>query len=198
MRDRKTVVDRPLTEVLDNPADRTERRRAKSLVSQIQRHYESVRSSSLRNVRTPGAILDSAIERLQQFDSNISLNKPQSAPSSSSSKRDQGHWKTKTQNEWHRGRVRVCCFLFSWNIFIDRKYRRRPTTSKNRRKRAQVDLVEKSTTIGPMCSWAEKCHLKNQYHNINVWLVRAVFSLKFSSECAISALFLSFTREKLD
>ena len=91
MRDRKTVVDRPLTEVLDNPADRTERRRAKSLVSQIQRHYESVRSSSLRNVRTPGAILDSAIERLQQFDSNISLNKPQSAPSSSSSKRDQGH-----------------------------------------------------------------------------------------------------------
>lgn len=84
MRDRKTVVDRPLTEVLDNPKNRTEQRRAKSLVSQIQRHYEDVRSSSLRNVRTPGSILDSAIERLQQFDGNISLSKPRSAPSPSS------------------------------------------------------------------------------------------------------------------
>lgn len=75
MRDRKTVIDRPLEEVLNNRKDKTNQRRAKSLVTQIQRHYEQVRGVSLRSVRTPGAILDTAIDRLQRFDSNISLSK---------------------------------------------------------------------------------------------------------------------------
>lgn len=80
MRDRKTVIDQPLNEVLDNRKDKTNQRRAKSLVNQIQRHYEQVRGVSLRSVRTPGTILDTAIDRLQRFDSNISLSK-QTLPS---------------------------------------------------------------------------------------------------------------------
>ena len=197
MRDRKTVIDRPLTEVLDKPADRTERRRAKSLVSQIQRHYESVRSTSLRSVRTPGSILDSAIERLQQFDSNISLNKPQSAPSSSSSKRDQGHWETKTKIEWHRWRVRVRVVFSFAEIYLLTE-NKEEQHRKTKRKREQDGFAEKTTTIGQMCSCAKKCQLKKQYHNINVWLARAVFSSRFSFERVISGVCLVFKRKKLD
>ena len=73
IRDRKTIIDQPLGEVLNNNKDKINQRRAKSLVTQIQQHYEQVRSVSLRSVRTPGSILDAAIDRIQQFDSNISL-----------------------------------------------------------------------------------------------------------------------------
>lgn len=71
VRDRKTVVDVPLPEALKSKADR---RRAQSLVSQVQKHYENVRSVSLRTVRTPGTILETAIDRIQKFDENLSLN----------------------------------------------------------------------------------------------------------------------------
>lgn len=84
IRDRKTVIERPLTDVLDNQKDKVNQRNAKSLVSRIQRHYENVRSVSLRTVRTPGAILDTALDRLQRFDTNISLNRVCSPPSRSS------------------------------------------------------------------------------------------------------------------
>lgn len=50
-------------------------------MTQIQRHYEQVRSISLRSVRTPGTILDTALERLQSFDINISLGKQTPPPS---------------------------------------------------------------------------------------------------------------------
>lgn len=80
IRDRKTIVDQPLDQVLNNSKDKLNQRRAKSLVTQIQRHYEQVRSISLRSVRTPGTILDTALERLQRFDTNISLRK-QTPPS---------------------------------------------------------------------------------------------------------------------
>jgi len=75
MRDRKTIIDQPLDQVLNNNKDKLNQKRAKSLVTQIQRHYERVRSVSLRSVRTPGTILDTAIDRLQRFDTNISLSK---------------------------------------------------------------------------------------------------------------------------
>ncbi len=75
IRDRKTIIDQPLSQVLNNNKDKLNQRRAKSLVTQIQRHYEQVRSVSLRSVRTPGTILDTAIDRLQRFDTNISLSK---------------------------------------------------------------------------------------------------------------------------
>ena len=75
LRDRKTIIDQPLSQVLNNNKDRVNQRRAKSLVTHIQHHYEQVRSVSLRSVRTPGTILDTAIDRLQEFDTNISLNK---------------------------------------------------------------------------------------------------------------------------
>ena len=145
MRERKTVIDRPLTDVLDNPTNRTERRRAKSLVSQIQRHYESVRSTSLRSVRTPGSILDSALERLQQFDSNISLNKPQSAPSSTSSKRDQGHWETKTRIEWHRWRVRArVVFSFAEIYLLTENKEQHSQTKENENKTALLRKLQQT------------------------------------------------------
>ncbi|UJR37722.1 hypothetical protein I4U23_030417 [Adineta vaga] len=75
IRDRQTVIDQPLGQVLNNNKDKVNQRRAKSLVTEIQRHYEQVRSISLRSVRTPGTTLDRAINRLQRFDSNISLKK---------------------------------------------------------------------------------------------------------------------------
>jgi hypothetical protein len=75
MRDRRTIIDQPLGQVLNNNKDKINQRRAKSLVTQIQRHYEQVRSISLRSVRTPGTTLDRAITRLQRFDTNISLKK---------------------------------------------------------------------------------------------------------------------------
>jgi hypothetical protein len=75
MRDRRTIIDQPLGQVLNNNKDKINQRRAKSLVTQIQRHYEQVRSISLRSVRTPGTQLDRAITRLQRFDTNISLKK---------------------------------------------------------------------------------------------------------------------------
>jgi predicted glycosyltransferase len=68
IRERKTVIDQPLVDVLHNSNDQANQRRAKSLVSQIQRHYEQVRSISLRNVRTPGVTLDTVLHRLHQFD----------------------------------------------------------------------------------------------------------------------------------
>ncbi|CAF3532328.1 unnamed protein product [Rotaria sp. Silwood1] len=80
IRDRETIIDQPLDKVLNNKKDKINQRRAKSLVTQIQHHYEQVRGISLRNVRTPGTILDTAIERLQKFDTNISINK-ESLPS---------------------------------------------------------------------------------------------------------------------
>ncbi len=80
IRDRKTVTDQPLGQVLNNNKDKINQRRARSLVTQIQRHYEQVRSISLRSVRTPGTILDTALDRLQRFDTNLSLNK-QALPS---------------------------------------------------------------------------------------------------------------------
>ncbi len=80
IRDRKTIIDQPLDKVLTNHKDKANQRRAKSLVNQIQRHYEQVRSVSLRSVRTPGTILDTALDRLQRFESNISSSK-QSLPS---------------------------------------------------------------------------------------------------------------------
>jgi hypothetical protein len=65
---------------LNNNKDKLNQKRAKSLVTKIQRHYEQVRSVSLRSVRTPGTILDNAIDRLQRFDTNTSLGK-QTTPS---------------------------------------------------------------------------------------------------------------------
>ncbi|CAF0969180.1 unnamed protein product [Adineta ricciae] len=76
IRDRQTIIDQPLGQVLNNNKDKVNQRRAKSLITEIQRHYEQVRSVSLRSVRTPGTTLDRAIYRLQRFDSNISLKKP--------------------------------------------------------------------------------------------------------------------------
>lgn len=76
IRDRKTVVDKPLAQVLSNNKDKINQRRAKSLVSHIQKHYEQVRSVSLRSVHTPGTILDTAIERLQKFETNVTLTNP--------------------------------------------------------------------------------------------------------------------------
>ncbi|CAF0756691.1 unnamed protein product [Adineta steineri] len=76
IRDRKTIIDQPLGQILNNNKDKVSQRRAKSLVTEIQRHYEQVRSISLRSVRTPGTTLDRAINRLQRFDTNISLKKP--------------------------------------------------------------------------------------------------------------------------
>jgi hypothetical protein len=61
--------------VLNNNKDRINQRHARLLVTQIQRHYEQVRSMSLRSVRTPGTTLDTAINRLQRFDTSISLSK---------------------------------------------------------------------------------------------------------------------------
>jgi predicted glycosyltransferase len=80
IRDRQTIIEQPLGKVLNNNKDKLNQRRAKSLVTQIQRHYEQVRSVSLRSVRTPGTILDTAIDRLQRFDTNASLHQ-QTMPS---------------------------------------------------------------------------------------------------------------------
>ena len=80
IRDRKTIIDQPLDQVLTNQKDKANQRRAKSLVNHIQRHYEQVRTASLRSVRTPGTILDTAIDRLQRFDANVPLSK-QTLPS---------------------------------------------------------------------------------------------------------------------
>jgi hypothetical protein len=85
MRDRKTVIDRPLTEVLNNQKEANNQKHAKALVSRVQRHYEHVRSMSLRSVRTPGTLLDTAIDRLHKFDTNLPLNKPVPSPSRTSS-----------------------------------------------------------------------------------------------------------------
>ncbi|CAF1027217.1 unnamed protein product [Rotaria sordida] len=75
IRDRQTIIDQPLGKVLNNNKDKKNQRHAKSLITQIQHHYGQVRSISLRSVRTPGTILDTAIERLQKFDTDISINK---------------------------------------------------------------------------------------------------------------------------
>ncbi|CAF1332882.1 unnamed protein product, partial [Didymodactylos carnosus] len=70
MRDRKTIIEQPLVEMLN--ADKKSQKVATTLVAEVQKHYESVRSASLRAVKTPGTILDDALHRLQRFDTNIS------------------------------------------------------------------------------------------------------------------------------
>ena len=85
VRNRQTIIDVPLADVLENGKFRADRKRATSLVSQVQRHYERVRAASLRDVRTPGKTLETAIDRIQQFDNNIALNKSSTAPSRPSS-----------------------------------------------------------------------------------------------------------------